>query len=84
MLFITAQKNSMNIQTDTVKLKSEYKSFIYNEKFFKQFYNISLMYSEKVGVKPYTVLLCAPPLHFSVLYIKTFITADFEDLTGSK
>ena len=35
MLFITAQKNSMNIQTDTVKLKSEYKSFIYNEKFLK-------------------------------------------------
>ena len=33
MLYITAQKNSINIQKDTEKLKNEYKSFIYANKF---------------------------------------------------
>ena len=82
MLFITAQKNSMNIQTDTVKLKASTNHLYIMKNFWNS--NISLMFSDKGGVKPYIVLLWAPPFHFSVLYIKTFITADFEHLTGSK
>ena len=46
------------------------------------------MYSEKVGVKPYTVLLCAPPLHFSVLYKDFhncwFWTYDWQQVTLPK